>query len=496
MPITPWTTRAPLPVTAAPVVQTAPEPAPKVSAAGDAGKGGSALPKTGKTDKSTTLGYGWPGTTAFAGRVYGVESSPDLASPRRWCQVAREMTRTDATLATCWEVTKSTLLAAQLVAEPGDENDPASVEMADSFNLMMGWAGYPRSGLRRPFEHYLGQMLRFILTGFRYGEVGWSIAPDGRWIVSDAWLDRDPTVHDAWLPDPETGELAAVLQTLPTGDASLTHRSAPIIPADALVLLVRDQEGNDYNGTGMLRSCYLHWKAKRDLLRLSMRAAELWSTPVPMTVIDYEGALAAALEAGRDESGVRGEVGAQADAVRGSLDDFLRGDSGRFDTTKYVGVDQFGGGNDPSKLLALIDYHETAMLTAFLLQMLRLGVDNPARSVSETHAQVKRRSVINVIEQVIATWSGHVIPRWVAFNYGDIAPELHPVIRISGLEADVVLEVLDKLGALAGQGLLGSWGRADVATLRRRLTLDPEVEDIADAPAPTPDPTLAGGQTE
>lgn len=491
MPLTPWTTRAPLPVTAAPAVQPAPAPAPKVAAAGDAGKGGAALPKTGKTDKAATLGHGWAGTSAFAGRVFGVESNPDLAEPRRWCQVAREMVRTDGTLATCWEVTKSTLLAAQFVAEPGDENDPRAVEMADSFNLMMGWGGYPRSGLRKPFEHYLSQMLRFILTGFRYGEVGWSIAPDGRWIVSDAWLDRDPTVHDAWLPDPETGELAAVMQTMPTGDASSVHRSAPIIPADALVLLVRDQEGADYNGVGMLRACYIHWKAKRDLLRLSMRAAELWSCPVPMTVIDFEGALAAALEAGRDESGVRGEVGAQADAVRGSLDDFLRGDSGRFDTTKYVGVDQFGGGNDPSKLLALIDYHETAMLTAFLLQMLRLGVDNPARSVSETHAQVKRRSVINIIQQCVETWAGHVIPKWVAFNYGDIAPELCPVIRVSGLEADVVLEVLDKLSTLAERGLLGSWGKGDIATLRRRLTLDPEVEP--DPTAAVVDP-LAGGQ--
>lgn len=420
-------------------------------------------------------GRGWAGTSVYSGRVHGVEHNPDLADPKRWACVAREMVRTDATIAAAWEAVIATILSARWIAEPGDETSEFSKRLGDELNQNLGLGGY-QGCMKRSWESSVGQMAQYLLAGFRYGEVGWDVTPDGRIIISHAWLDRCPTSHEQWIVEPGTNDLLGVVQSLPSGDVATMN--PPIIPASELVYLGRQQVGADYNGVGILRSCYLDWKAKRDLIRWEMASAEAYASPVPNVIIDYIGALQAAIAAGLDETGVRADIAAEAEAVRASAEARVRGDAGIVESTPYVRLETWGAAHDPGTFREMISAKDHAILMAFLLQLLHLGIsDTGSRAVGEVHVGLWRRSLINVLDYIAAQWSIAVIPKWVEYNYGPgVDPSLQPVLKHSGLDVDPLLEVLDKLPALKGGGLLGQWGKADIDTLRRKITLDPEVE--------------------
>ncbi len=414
---------------------------------------------------------GWSGTSIFAGRPSGIESNPDLQHAL-WPQVARQMLRTDATLGAAWEATSSTLLSASWVYEPGDPDSPFSRQLAQDANEMFGFAGHG-SQMGRDWETALSQMVLYMPVGFRYAEQRFRYDPvSQRVILADPWVDRDPTAHDRWLFD-ANGQWVGVQQRFATGDAVPTDiQTAPVIPAESLVLLNRGQDGQNLSGTGALRPVYFSYKLKRDLADMSAIAAERWAVGVPNIVVDWPMA---------QEQGIsRGDLDTQLGEVRESVAMLLQQDAAHVETTPYVRLEQFGGDLDPSKILSLIEAQDAALLQGFLLQFLRLGTTNTgARSVGEVHQGTWRRSLINVLDRIAAAFSGAprpgggVIGRWVELNHGPVDPRLLPRLRHSGLTVDPLLELVNQLPALTSAG----WVNPDMAdrnALRRRMGLDPE----------------------
>lgn len=421
---------------------------------------------------------GWSGTRIHSGKVTGHELNPALTG-WRWACEARMMRRTDDAIAAGWHATLASLLSARWSWAPGDPEDGLSRQIASELDQC--W-----SRLRRPWSRALQQALLYLPDGARYGEIAWGRGPTGRIDVIDAWVDREMTAHDRWLI--EGDQWLGVQQRLPMGEAS-QGCNAPVIPADELVYLGHGVEGQNLDGTGLLRPIWHRWKQRVDVLDMSMGAVERWHQPVPMVSVDT----AKARELGLTNA----ELEQQIHEVEQGIAAFLVGDAAYMRRTDCVRVETYGGDVKLADSVPLMDHLDGSILRGFLLQLLTLGTTSTgSRSVGEVHESIWRNSLLVPLDDVAEAYSGPARPgggvagRWCELNYGSIHPDRLPRLEHSGLSVDPLIDLIERLDS---QKLsifdIGST-RSDRDSLRRRMGLEPLPE-----PEPVPD-AQAGVQPE
>lgn len=85
------------------------------------------------------------------------------------------------------------------------------------------------------------------------------------------WQPRLPRTIQRWnTAADDSSVLESVEQWL--GDGK--QPSNPVIPADRLVVFTHEQEGDDFRGTSILRSAWLHWQSRTQLENLQAIACE------------------------------------------------------------------------------------------------------------------------------------------------------------------------------------------------------------------------------
>lgn len=429
---------------------------------------------------------GWSGVSAYSGRI-DKPTRRSYCSSYEWPTLAEEMYIYDTDISTAWRSLKNTLLSARFEWIPGpaaEGEDPELAEVAEelarSMNENMGLGGY--SGrMNRSFENILSQILLYLPVGFRYAEVCWKYNKnEERYDIADI-KDRKPSAHDQWitwpvdlegnrLPDqPHTGKFTGVLQKPAVGDlvSPDIRGKRPFIPAESLLLFVLDQEGDDYNGIGLLRPLEpVYHRKNKAYLKLNHF---LDSRSVPIIEVDDQ---AAHEEEGCDLVSVR----EQLERARVGAHDLMQGRTAFIETYSKVKINnQLMLEHAPEKAQAILDAAKMEILSVFFVQFLMLGVtDTGSRSVGEVHESFFRRASINVLDYICSVFNGDWKPgkglagayAYMNLDMDYIPTDILPKLIHKGLEIDPTLEHLGNVIVCYEKGLLGELTSDDKQHLR------------------------------
>lgn len=444
---------------------------------------------------------GHPGTPVFGGvlRPRG-ETNPALMGPDQWGAIASQMLR-DGTILACWNATLKSLLTASYTWAPGDETDHLSRVLADSANKHFGFAGYGTGKMLRSWRQQITAAYLYLPYGFKWCETRWEVVPDSVMygIVGHAmaleldpmakqlsgpgidpvlpWEDREVASTRGWVFD-ESGRLSAIEQHFPIGDLR-GQSGCLLVPARNVLLLSHMQEGSNPEGIGLLRGCYGPWMQKRDARNFSATALDVWSRPIPIVDVDER--------AIREDGVPRADVERMIADVEIGISEYMKGNALALRRNSYVSISWDGPKMDPSLSDAHVTSLDTEILRVWLSQFLNLGSAGTggSRAVGEVHSDLMQRSLIAATEDVCEVFSGvdrpggGLIGRWVDHNVQGVRSEQLPVMKSSGLSIDPILELIGsgQFQSLIEKGGLGRYGKADIDGVRRRLGLDPEVEE-------------------
>lgn len=172
-----------------------------------------------------------------------------------------EMRRTDSTVKAVLKAIKSPMLATEWRIEGGEDEHREFIERC-LFGMKRTWKDFLREALAYlDFGHYVFELV--------YGNI------DGRIGIIDL-EPRIPRSIMKWeLPDGSFGITQYV-------KSDKVKNNTLEIPAEKLLILTNDKEGDDVTGQSVLRSAYKHYKYKDVLYRIQGIAAERYGVGVPV----------------------------------------------------------------------------------------------------------------------------------------------------------------------------------------------------------------------
>lgn len=424
-----------------------------------------------KSDVGTQRGFS--GVYHYSGKIFN-PTERIFCNQREWAELAEQMYTYDSDIHTAWQALKNTLLSATFEWLPGpaaigedEELSDVAIELARSMNENMGLAGYSGT-MDRSFENIMSQIVLYLPVGFRYFEVIWGLnkALDRFEIVNIK--DRKPSAHDEWVTWPvdiegnplegeyNTGKLTGVRQKPVSGDSvdeGVDPR--PFIPAESLLLFVHDQEGDDYNGKGMLRPLEAPYNTKLKA-ELKKDAYLEYRPTVTVEIDDSEIA-----ETSNCDMKILNE---QSSAVIEAVKAFQEGRAryvpsySRVKPNSDLIID-----HSPRDSQFIIDAAKQDILSVFFVQFLRLGVtDTGSRSVGEVHSSFFRRTCINKLDYICSIFNGRWAPgKGLAGAYAymnsedpNLPTDALPVLVHKGLDEEVALAQWENLMAAYEKGVL------------------------------------------
>ena len=175
-----------------------------------------------------------------------------------------EMRRTDGVIKGILNALKAPILSTTWRIEGGKDEHREFVE-----KCLFG-------GMQRTWEDFLKESLAYLDFGHYCFEIIYDTV-DGRIGVVDL-APRIPKSILRWkLKDGRFG----IVQQLRT-DEKKDLEMMPEIPAEKLLILTNDKEGDDVTGQSILRSAYKHYKYKDVLYRIQGIASERYGVGVPV----------------------------------------------------------------------------------------------------------------------------------------------------------------------------------------------------------------------
>lgn len=410
-----------------------------------------------------------------------------------------EMVDTDPVIRRNWRLLQQTLLSAEYVYEPSGSG-PLATKLAEYAREVIGIGGGPCM-LRRSWETILAERLLYVLHGFRYGELVWRNAKSpttGEWRtwLTDV-LDCDPSAHDKWdMPDGRT--LRGVVQASvpgqhgPTGLMGQTY-----CEVEKLWLLTLDKVGSDPEGLGLLRSAYTWWKGGKLTAEMTMIAIERFALPVIQITTDLESAKNQGIDQplpGADGPAPPTRFDQMVEDAEDQAANFAADEAGWIKDNVAARMAPFGAKDklDLSGLIAFLDAADHRKSAAFLAGFMQLGVsDVGSRAVGQVHESMFRRSCINVLDQVCATFDEQVMRQAIGFSFGPSAVPHAPRLKHKGLDVDALAEALPVLPDLYREGFIPDWARPQIAEqVLRHLGINTHGQSLGVSP---PKLTPTGG---
>lgn len=115
---------------------------------------------------------------------------------------------------------------------------------------------------RFSWSKHLELLLKYLLFGFYYFEQVGEIGEDGKWHIKKLAPRPPRTISEVMVE--KDGGLKGVKQMAIIN----SQLGQPDIPVSQLLCYVNEQEGGNWYGTSLLRSCYRNWLIKDRLLRV------------------------------------------------------------------------------------------------------------------------------------------------------------------------------------------------------------------------------------
>ncbi|HEY8723436.1 MAG TPA: hypothetical protein VIL92_06205 [Gaiellaceae bacterium] len=226
---------------------------------------------------STVKEQGASGTVNQSGFLVDDEYNSDLVG-KRGLTAFRRMIDSDGATREAWMHIKAPLLNADWGIDPASD-DPLHLEQAELVRRAL--FEFPAQSLRQVFP----TMLKYLTQGFQIYELpekivecelSWedpntnaqTVAPARQFVVWEHFAHRKP--ETIWKWNAKGGALVDVEQlAYKDGDwGSWT------IPAEQILLLVNDREGDDFTGQSILRAAYKAWYLKELVEKINAIAIE------------------------------------------------------------------------------------------------------------------------------------------------------------------------------------------------------------------------------
>lgn len=287
----------------------------------------------------------------------------------------------------------------------------------------------------------------FTRSGFCPFEQIWEPADrDGRRLMVPRKLDvRLPRSIIRW-PQDDYGDLEGIEQFVPG------HGGFTFIDAGQLVYYRVGAEGDNWEGTSLLRPAYKPWLLKDKIERLDAIAQEREATGIPVLyppTADVDEDVLSDLE--RTLAGLKGGEEAAVTMPGPHAGDVDAGQGWRLDIVGMGAGSSVGGGSRDAQ--PSLKYHSDKIAAAVIAEFIRLGQTNVgARATADVQQEPFYAGVEALAGVVESELNGQLIPRIVALNWPGANGA--PTLSMELADSTSLTELKDFVAGLVQQGVL------------------------------------------
>lgn len=428
---------------------------------------------------------GFSGTTNYAGQLY-TEVNPNLISDagygrpgsRTWGEWER-LIRTDSAVETALNMTVAPLRDAVVSVKPPKQAGPsADAQVAYAEQNFAEW-------LEPLWPEVAQQIGRGSLGfGFSLHEEVWDVGPSehvpggvGNRLVRLAQRLPSTLEYNGWIE--KDGELVEIRQR---GVKDGRYFSNIAIPAEKLLLVSWNRDGNNYAGFSAFRSVYYVAKVREHLLKILGIGHQRESLGVPMASMDRETSL----------------TYSQRKRLRKVLENLVYHENAAIVLPPGVKLDWFNSpGSNKGHVLDTWKQLGIAILEVVGAQQAALGTgDTGSRAVGEVHDANKNTFIQSVKANIEAALNGvgrrpytGIVRKIIKYNWGE-QPQGYPKVELSlPVSSLPPAELIAAMVAAVTQGVLTITAE-DEARVRKALGLSALPAEVRErlrhpvAPAP------------
>lgn len=400
-------------------------------------------------------GYHWP---------RGYDRTGLLSYPGAWAAECGYML-SDPELMDLYNAQKSAILAGEWVVESSAPGDAEADRNAEFVRSALGLEGRPQRA-DSSWEEIVARLApRSIAIGFMPAEPVYK-REAGEWVLKDIY-DIEPASVRKFNRGPD-GLLSITQDT--SADGRL--RGGEItIPAERLILLVPNLQGDLYTGGGgVLRACHYWWTLKMFVAKQMGIAAQRYATPTPVRTVNRTEMASSLRGSPADVERTLASSASALDGWESSETSWLEEYPGC--TLRILGDGTF----DPTPLKDTIRECDEQMARAWGARFKEIGISGEgSRAVGEVHYDSWRAQNANRMDYFAAAFRKVVVDllRW---NYypGEAPPSAKtPKLKVLGLEVSGLADAVGNIVQLTEADVLTKTPGLEAA-LRRLLGLKAE----------------------
>ena len=409
-----------------------------------------------KPSQPPTAPRGASGRAHYAGYLQLEELNAELQGIRG-LQKFDEMVRTDADMRHVVLLVCNPVTSQPWSVEPFGGDDAEDRDHKCAAALKWALFDHMRPGLTGHLAEALPLLVR---SGFAPFEQMWETAEhEGRTLLVPRKLGlRLPRTIQRWHQD-EYGDLVSIDQYVPGWTATGPGGSySPWVnlPAEDLVYYRVGAEGDNWEGTSMIRSAFKHWYLKDKIERLDAIAQEREATGIPV-LYPPQGTMDEAVLDDLEEAMQRLRSGDQGYVLMpGPKADTQKDSNGWL--LEILGMGGEKGSRDPQPSL---EYHSKKIAAALVAEFMMLGQQQVgARATADVQQDPFLAGVEALATVTEDELNATVVNRFCELNFD---PDRPPRLSMSLVDSTSLTELKDYVQGLVTSGTLVN---------------DPELEDF------------------
>ncbi len=408
---------------------------------------------------------GAAGTINMSGFISDEEYLGDLAPPKAW-RVYREMMRSSARVRASIRVITAPILSASPKVQPAEDGDNVDQGIADFVQAALFGKGVLRDTWRDVLKHLLSRLGYGVAVAekvWRYDQAS------GAWLL-EALSPRIIKTLYRWVMDPEGHKLVGIHQYGFVGQRPINV----VIPRSKCVVSVHDREGDNWWGTSILRSSYLHWRYLIDLYRIDMVGHDRFHVGIPRATLDDTGYASGTIkrEARKVLRNIRANEKAWIMQPPGVVFDILQSES--------------GGRNNG--VMSSIKHHADMIVHNVMADFISgVGKDGLGSTRTRTLADVFGAVLVQEADEIAEDLDRDVVKELCDLNF-DMTNRDYPSVVLSDITDTDVAELVANITSLTAGGWLTPTPE-DEDDLRKSLRMSSRPLDHPAASA-KPDPAL------
>jgi len=378
------------------------------------------LPK----DASKELGYS--GTLIFGGMITGEEYNNDLTGIRA-NRIYETMRRSDSTVRQALQIVKLPLLSTKWNVAPAKTFDDKIEEVAEEkqkfiydqlFNGKVNFKNFIKSSLGC-FDFGFS-VFEKVLEAQQY---------EGQWMIGLAKLaHRKQRSIFQW--ETEDGE-PGIYQMTGTQNAS--------IPMDKLLVFSYDREGENYEGTSLLRYIYKDWDIKDKLVLINAMSLEKHGMGTPV-ITEKEGLTATPID--------------RQNAIA-ALSNMRANNKAYLELPQTLGVEMLDMKSGTVKeILPSINYHDGRIMTGVLARFMEIGgaSGTGSQGLATDLSSIFMKAEEAMADEIVSIVND-LIKELCDLNYSDMS-EGYPTLTYGAIADDDNAALATSIAALVTSGAM------------------------------------------